>query len=163
MRAALRSFHHENGMDMAHEFNGACDCDSCRESRKILRVRKEEKKPVDKKPEEKILLPGVNLAPSQRVAGALRDRYLEHLRTSYEQERLDLPELSARMDAAMKAVTEADLKTLICDLPVLPVLYPAVPYKVPVKSQKEAEVEDATVSMAFGTSAVSVFVLAVLS
>ena len=111
---------------------------------------------MNKEPREKTPT-GVNLAPALRVSGELRSRYLDHLRVSYEQEYLDLSELEARMDAAMKAVTEADLKRLICDLPKLP----AEPVKITL--EKKEEPEQASSAMAFAMASGCMCIIAVLS
>lgn len=99
---------------------------------------------------------GVHFAKSQRVSGELRSRYLDHLRTCYGDERLDLAELEARMREVMSAATEAELKLLICDLPSLPL--PPVKTVPDVIEQKECNV-----SMAFGVAAVFMFIIAILS
>src|SRR6185503_14666818 len=63
---------------------------------------------------------GVHFTDKPRVSGAVRERYLNHLREACAQEYIDVPEMSARMDVMMIANTEDELKFLIHDLPALP-------------------------------------------
>jgi hypothetical protein len=69
---------------------------------------------------KQLIPPGVNFTDKPRVSGALRERYLNHLRELCGQEYVDVPEMSARMDAMMIANTEDELAFLIHDLPALP-------------------------------------------
>lgn len=123
---ALREYQHGNGMDT----------------------------PLATHPEkEKQLVPaGVNFAQALRVSGELRSRYLDHLRGCFEDERIDLAELNARMDAMMSANTEDELKFLIHDLPVLP--SPAI---LVVKYGAHW-----STSMAYLTASIGMFVIAFL-
>jgi len=63
---------------------------------------------------------GVHFTDKPRVSGAVRERYLNHLREACAQEYIDVPEMSARMYVMMIANTEDELKFLIHDLPALP-------------------------------------------
>jgi hypothetical protein len=63
------------------------------------------------------LPPGVHLAARQRVGDEQRNIFLDRLRGAYEDGYIDLTEFGARQDAAMKAVTEDELKLLMADLP----------------------------------------------
>jgi len=63
------------------------------------------------------LPPGVHLAARQRVGDEQRGIFLDRLRGAYEDGYIDLTEFGARQDAAMKAVTEDELKLLVSDLP----------------------------------------------
>ena len=69
---------------------------------------------------KQLVPPGVHFTDKPRVSGAIRERYLDHLREACQHEYIDVAEMTARMDAMMIANTEDELKFLIHDLPALP-------------------------------------------
>lgn len=87
-----------------------CICPKCLDAR---RPAPESGKAVAAQP----LPPGVHLAARQRVGDEQRGIFLDRLRGAYEDGYIDLTEFGARQDAAMKAVTEDELKLLVADLP----------------------------------------------
>jgi len=80
---------------------------------------------------------GVHFTDKPRVSGAVRERYLNHLREACAQEYIDVPEMSARMDAMMIANTEEELKFLIHDLSTLPEIKEKKEQPSPVGNQRE--------------------------
>ena len=107
-RKTLREYYQENGMDKPVPMD--------------IQLIPQERPKVYRsvEPAKRIVPPGVKFTPNPRVSGALRDRYLNHLRDLCGQEYIDVAEMGARVDAMMLANTEDELKFLIQDLPALP-------------------------------------------
>jgi DUF1707 SHOCT-like domain len=62
---------------------------------------------------------GANITPGMRACDALRDRYVEHLTECLGRRYITEDEFDARRNAALRAVTEDQLRALIWDLPPL--------------------------------------------
>lgn len=68
-----------------------------------------------------------NVAGRKRIGRELRDRYIEHLGTMFEQEYINEEEFTARADKAAEARFEYELQALISDLPSLSPARPKAP------------------------------------
>jgi hypothetical protein len=63
---------------------------------------------------------GVKITAKPRASGALRRTFIQHLGTAYADEYITKEEFDARHAEADKALTDAELRVLIADLPSLP-------------------------------------------
>lgn len=61
----------------------------------------------------------MNSSP-ERIGRAERERYVEHLRNMYAEERITDDELNERLDKAFAAKFQQDLSALVTDLPAIP-------------------------------------------
>lgn len=78
-----------------------------------------------------------HLAEHKRVGREQRDRYLDHLSNMYAEEYLDSEEYGRRASLAAEAKYEADLTSLVKDLPLLPPAPAPVHVPEPVTTGKE--------------------------
>lgn len=108
MRVALLAYYHDNGMMKPPPAKPLQPRVVAHSSARAAEAAKQ------------LVPPGVHFTDKPRVSGAVRERYLNHLREACAQEYIDVPEMSARMDAMMTANTEEELKFLIHDLSTLP-------------------------------------------
>ena len=66
-------------------------------------------------------IPGAEIVTGERADRDMRDRYVAFLADMHARERISAEVFQVRQDAAMAAVTIADLRVLVADLPNLPV------------------------------------------